>query len=56
MKISLLLKIVLDYLREQHSLKTFFNLLIVSFIEILARICATIDAKRSKYEIIWKRV
>jgi len=56
MKISLLLKIVLDYLRKQHSLKTFFNLLIVSFIEILARICATIDAKRSKYEIIWKRV
>jgi len=55
MKISLLLKIVLEYLRKEHSLKTFFNLLIVIFIEILARICATIDAKRNKYEIIWER-
>jgi cellulose synthase/poly-beta-1,6-N-acetylglucosamine synthase-like glycosyltransferase len=56
MKISLLLKIVFEYLRKEHSLETFFNLLIVSFIEILARICATIDAKRNKYEIVWKRV
>jgi cellulose synthase/poly-beta-1,6-N-acetylglucosamine synthase-like glycosyltransferase len=56
MKVSLLLKIVKDYLKKQHSLETIFNLLIVSFVEILARICATIDAKRNKYEIIWKRV
>jgi cellulose synthase/poly-beta-1,6-N-acetylglucosamine synthase-like glycosyltransferase len=55
MKVSLLLKIVFDYLKKQHSLETLFNLLIVSFIEILARICATIDAKMGKYEIIWKR-
>jgi len=55
MKVSLLLKIVKDYLKKQHSLETIFNLIIVSFIEILARICATIDAKRKKYEIIWKR-
>jgi hypothetical protein len=55
MKITLLLKIVLEYLRKEHSLETFFNLLIVIFIEILARICATIDAKMGKYEIIWKR-
>ena len=55
MKISLLLKIILDYLRKKHSLETFFNLLIVIFIETLARICALIDAKRNKYEIIWKR-
>jgi hypothetical protein len=56
MKIRLILKIVLDYLRKEHSIETLFNLLIVSFIEILARICATIDAKRNKYEIIWKRL
>jgi len=56
MKISLLLKIVFDYLKKQHSLETFFNLLLATFIEILARICALIDAKRNKYEIIWKRV
>jgi len=55
MKITLLLKIVFEYLRKEHSLETFFNLLIVIFIEILARICATIDAKMGKYEIIWKR-
>jgi cellulose synthase/poly-beta-1,6-N-acetylglucosamine synthase-like glycosyltransferase len=55
MKITLLLKIVFEYLRKEHSLETFFNLIIVSFIEILARICATIDAKMGKYEIIWKR-
>jgi cellulose synthase/poly-beta-1,6-N-acetylglucosamine synthase-like glycosyltransferase len=56
MKVSLLLKIVKDYLKKQHSLETIFNLIIVSFIEILARICATIDAKMGKYEIIWKRI
>jgi cellulose synthase/poly-beta-1,6-N-acetylglucosamine synthase-like glycosyltransferase len=56
MKVSLLLKVVKDYLKKQHSLETILNLIIVSFIEILARICATIDAKRKKYEIIWKRV
>jgi cellulose synthase/poly-beta-1,6-N-acetylglucosamine synthase-like glycosyltransferase len=55
MKVSLLLKIILDYLRKEHSLETFFNLLIVIFIETLARICALIDAKMGKYEIIWKR-
>jgi len=55
MKISLLLKIIFDYLRKEHSLETHFNLLIVTFIESLARICALIDAKRNKYEIIWKR-
>jgi cellulose synthase/poly-beta-1,6-N-acetylglucosamine synthase-like glycosyltransferase len=55
MKIRLLVKILFEYLRKEHSLETFFNLLIVIFIEILARICATIDAKMGKYEIIWKR-
>jgi cellulose synthase/poly-beta-1,6-N-acetylglucosamine synthase-like glycosyltransferase len=54
-KISLLLKIVFNYTRKHHSLKTLFNLLIVSLIEIIARTCATIDVKRKKYEIIWKR-
>jgi cellulose synthase/poly-beta-1,6-N-acetylglucosamine synthase-like glycosyltransferase len=55
MKVSLLLKIAFDYLKKQHSLETFFNFLMVSFIEIMARICATIDTKMGKYEIVWKR-
>jgi cellulose synthase/poly-beta-1,6-N-acetylglucosamine synthase-like glycosyltransferase len=56
MKIGLLLRIVFYYLKKEHSPETFFNILIVSFIEILARILALIEAKMGKYEIIWKRV
>jgi len=55
MNINLIFRILLEYIRRQHSLKTLLNLLIVAFIEILARSCAVVDAIRRKYEIVWER-
>jgi cellulose synthase/poly-beta-1,6-N-acetylglucosamine synthase-like glycosyltransferase len=55
MKYSLLTKIVVEYLKKEHSITTFLNLLIVISIEILARICALVDSMREKHEIIWNR-
>jgi cellulose synthase/poly-beta-1,6-N-acetylglucosamine synthase-like glycosyltransferase len=56
MNYSLLAKIVLDYLKKEHSITIFLNFLIVVFIEIIARICALIDSMRKKYEIVWNRI
>jgi len=55
MKLDLLVKIVIEYLTKEKSIQTFFNFLAVAFIEVLARICAFIDAVRGKYEIIWRK-
>jgi cellulose synthase/poly-beta-1,6-N-acetylglucosamine synthase-like glycosyltransferase len=56
MKIGLLIKILFEYLKEEHSMFNFFNLLVVTFIEVFARIFALIDALKGNYERIWKRV
>lgn len=55
MKCNLLLEIITRYLRKRLSLTTFFTLCILIFIEFFARIFASVDSMRKKYEIVWRR-
>ncbi|MEM5830993.1 MAG: glycosyltransferase [Candidatus Aenigmatarchaeota archaeon] len=53
MKIHLILSAMFQLLKRQRSIKLFFVLAVLIFIEILARIFATLEAFSNKFEIIW---
>jgi len=55
MKPLLILKSLLSLILKTKSIKVFFDLLILTFIELLARVSAIIEVFSNKYEIIWRR-